>query len=88
MSDESIAVALGKLRTIQFVRLPPGHVGLDPADVEAAGLDLDDVRAWVIQNGGLESKIDLPDRSLRPGKLTARSRTVRYLQVPRDQIGA
>lgn len=88
MSDESIAIALGKIGSRAFTDLPKGHVRVNPADVEAAGLGLDEVRLWVAQHGGREVRQSLSDRSLRPGKVTARSRIVRYFQVPQDQLDA
>lgn len=87
MTDETITAELAKIRPIQFVELPIGHVGLDRAKVEAAGVDVEEVRTWVHQHGGSEVRVELPDQSLMGGCLAARRhRTVRYFQIPRDQL--
>jgi hypothetical protein len=88
MEAEMIATALAKIRHLQFVHLPPGYVGLGKNDVEAAGLDVDEVRAWVDQHEGSEERVLHRDRSLRGGRMTARPPvTSTFFQIPEDQLG-
>lgn len=76
MAAETIAAALAEVRHLQFVQLPPGYVALGTEDVEAAGLDMDEVRAWVDRHS-----------SLRAGQMTARPpRTSTYFQIPGDLL--
>jgi hypothetical protein len=87
MTDENITAALADITPLQFVELPIGHVGLALDQVEDAGLNIEEVRAWAGRHGGSEVRIDLPDRSLRGGRVAARrTRIGRYFQIPRDQL--
>jgi hypothetical protein len=89
MAAETIATALAKIRCLGFVRLPPGYVGLGKNDIERAGLNLDEVRAWVDRHGGSEERVLHRDRSLRAGQMVQRPPvTSTFFQVPEDQLGS
>ncbi len=89
MAAETIATTLANIRRLGFVRLPPGYVGLGKDDIEGAGLDLDEVRAWVDQHGGSEERVLHRDSSRRAGRMTPRPPvTSTFFQIPEDRLGS